>query len=304
MVEWGGREWWREEGKDVKHRGGGVPPLFHAVDETRKIPDILFGNMMSGVADWAAPAEQESQPLPYPGDFYAIAGARGFLPSSSRQDLEVAVQTDRAERRNAKQVLREDIDERRALIKRRHAISLAYRQVAYPPLGADGRDAPLPFGLLVDEHHSSATAADATWLAAWAPSTWWGWGGPGSGAGVAGTSTSRNPQNPPPGTMQIDRNVQNLAQAQKVLTAAKDVRQSEEKWGVLSPVTRSLNSFWESILPDPDRPPPRGAWREPEHATRRERMRRLSEHLRNESRVLCGRFGREGGRAWGYFSPE
>ena len=33
-------EWWREEGKDVKHRGG-VPPLFHDVDETRKIPDTL-----------------------------------------------------------------------------------------------------------------------------------------------------------------------------------------------------------------------------------------------------------------------
>ena len=33
-----GREWWRAEGKDVKHR---VPSLFHIVEETRKIPDTL-----------------------------------------------------------------------------------------------------------------------------------------------------------------------------------------------------------------------------------------------------------------------
>ena len=38
VVEWGGREWEGEEGKK-----GGVPPLFHAVEETRKIPDTLAG---------------------------------------------------------------------------------------------------------------------------------------------------------------------------------------------------------------------------------------------------------------------
>ena len=37
VVEWGGREWEGEEGKK-----GGVPPLFHAVEETRKIPDTLL----------------------------------------------------------------------------------------------------------------------------------------------------------------------------------------------------------------------------------------------------------------------
>ena len=36
-----GRECCREEGKDMKHRV--VSPLFHDVEETRKIPDTLDG---------------------------------------------------------------------------------------------------------------------------------------------------------------------------------------------------------------------------------------------------------------------
>ena len=41
VVEWGGREWGGGGGKGREIQGGGVPPLFHAVDETRKIPDTL-----------------------------------------------------------------------------------------------------------------------------------------------------------------------------------------------------------------------------------------------------------------------
>ena len=39
----------------MKHRGrGGVPPLFHAVDETRQIPNTILGRTRLGAGGAAA----------------------------------------------------------------------------------------------------------------------------------------------------------------------------------------------------------------------------------------------------------
>ena len=59
VVERGGK-WWRGEGwkgeggvrrgggKEVKHRGRGVSPLFRSVEEARKIPDTILVDESSG----------------------------------------------------------------------------------------------------------------------------------------------------------------------------------------------------------------------------------------------------------------